>query len=157
MAGKTPIAVLPWSTSSGSAKTGSGDASLSSRFTHWCLWPSLNLAMFPQVLGICHEIMDEAIPDSRADRDFRAKFPDDVLQENMSGLLWFGAEVCKANTLSLLDSSVKCLNLCKICLWSLTVSCCRFEYYEQGDRELTNATLGEGPYEVSGQCQVSFA
>lgn len=51
-----------------------------------------------RVLGICHEIMDEAIPDSRADRDFRAKFPDDVLQENMSGLLWFGAECLAAGS-----------------------------------------------------------
>ncbi|CAN7990507.1 unnamed protein product [Ixodes hexagonus] len=51
-----------------------------------------------RVLGICHEIMDEAIPDTRADRDFRAKFPDDVLQENMSGLLWFGAECLAAGS-----------------------------------------------------------
>lgn len=51
-----------------------------------------------RVLGICHEIMDEAIPDARADRDFRAKFPDDVLQENMSGLLWFGAECLAAGS-----------------------------------------------------------
>lgn len=51
-----------------------------------------------RVLGICHDIMDEAIPDARADRDFRAKFPDDVLQENMSGLLWFGAECLAAGS-----------------------------------------------------------
>lgn len=51
-----------------------------------------------RVLAICHEIMDEAIPDDRADRDFRAKFPDDVLQENMSGLLWFGAECLAAGS-----------------------------------------------------------
>lgn len=40
-------------------------------------------------------IMDEVIPDERAARDFRAKFPDDVLQENLAGQLWFGAEVHK--------------------------------------------------------------
>lgn len=51
-----------------------------------------------RVLGICHDIMDEAIPDARANRDFRAKFPDDVLQENMSGLLWFGAECLAAGS-----------------------------------------------------------
>ncbi|XP_077501953.1 lateral signaling target protein 2 homolog [Amblyomma americanum] len=51
-----------------------------------------------RVLGICHDIMNEAIPDTRADRDFRAKFPDDVLQENMSGLLWFGAECLAAGS-----------------------------------------------------------
>lgn len=38
-------------------------------------------------------IMDEVIPEERAPRDFRAKFPDDVLQENLAGQLWFGAEV----------------------------------------------------------------
>lgn len=37
--------------------------------------------------------MDEVIPEERAPRDFRAKFPDDVLQENLAGQLWFGAEV----------------------------------------------------------------
>lgn len=38
-------------------------------------------------------LMDEVIPEDRAPRDFRAKFPDDVLQENLAGQLWFGAEV----------------------------------------------------------------
>ncbi len=38
-------------------------------------------------------IMDEVIVEDRAPRDFRAKFPDDVLQENLAGQLWFGAEV----------------------------------------------------------------
>ena len=37
--------------------------------------------------------MDEVIPRERACRDFRSKFPDDVLQENLAGQLWFGAEV----------------------------------------------------------------
>ena len=37
--------------------------------------------------------MDEVIPMERACRDFRSKFPDDVLQENLAGQLWFGAEV----------------------------------------------------------------
>ncbi|KAH9376819.1 hypothetical protein HPB48_017864 [Haemaphysalis longicornis] len=53
-----------------------------------------------RILCICHEITDEAIPDARADRDFRAKFPGDVLQEKMSGLLWlwFGAEYLAAGS-----------------------------------------------------------
>lgn len=38
--------------------------------------------------------MDEVMPKERACRDFRSKFPDDVLQENLAGQLWFGAEVC---------------------------------------------------------------
>ncbi|XP_074643233.1 lateral signaling target protein 2 homolog [Tubulanus polymorphus] len=42
--------------------------------------------------------MNEAIPHSRANRDFRAKFPDDVVQENLSGQLWFGAECLAAGS-----------------------------------------------------------
>lgn len=38
-------------------------------------------------------MMDEVIPNERASRDFRVKFPDDVMQENLAGQLWFGAEV----------------------------------------------------------------
>ena len=38
-------------------------------------------------------MMDVVIPGERANRDFRAKFPDDVMQENLAGQLWFGAEV----------------------------------------------------------------
>ena len=43
---------------------------------------------------IIEKIMEEAIPLLRANRDFRVKFPDDVLQDNLGGQLWFGAEVC---------------------------------------------------------------
>lgn len=46
-----------------------------------------------QVLTICIKIMDELIPSERASRDFRVKFPDDVIQDNLAGQLWFGAEV----------------------------------------------------------------
>lgn len=38
--------------------------------------------------------MNQLIPNERASRDFRVKFPDDVMQENLAGQLWFGAEVC---------------------------------------------------------------
>lgn len=38
-------------------------------------------------------MMETVIPGERANRDFRAKFPDDVMQENLAGQLWFGAEV----------------------------------------------------------------
>nr|XP_042904972.1 lateral signaling target protein 2 homolog isoform X1 [Parasteatoda tepidariorum] len=51
-----------------------------------------------KVLSICNDIMDEAIPDIRANRDFRAKFPDDVLHENLAGQLWFGAECLAAGS-----------------------------------------------------------
>ncbi|XP_064465654.1 lateral signaling target protein 2 homolog isoform X2 [Ornithodoros turicata] len=50
------------------------------------------------VVGICQAMMEEAIPGERASRDFRCKFPDDVLQENLSGLLWFGAECLAAGS-----------------------------------------------------------
>ena len=39
-------------------------------------------------------MMDELLSEERASRDFRVKFPDDVMQETLSGQLWFGAEVC---------------------------------------------------------------
>lgn len=51
-----------------------------------------------KVLNICSQIMDEAISDARANRDFQSKFPDDVLQENLSGQLWFGAECLAAGS-----------------------------------------------------------
>lgn len=41
--------------------------------------------------------MDELIPGERASRDFRVKFPDDVIQDNLAGQLWFGAEVINNN------------------------------------------------------------
>lgn len=47
-----------------------------------------------KVLTITNAIMDNLIGDERANRDFRVKFPEDVLQDNLAGQLWFGAEVC---------------------------------------------------------------
>ena len=58
-----------------------------------CQTVDLRRAFLFQVLTICNRIMDEMIPDERADRDFRVKFPDDVMQESLAGQLWFGAEV----------------------------------------------------------------
>ena len=46
-----------------------------------------------KVLTIIQKMMIEVIPAQRANRDFRVKFPDDVLQESLAGQLWFGAEV----------------------------------------------------------------
>ncbi|KAJ8978922.1 hypothetical protein NQ317_013360 [Molorchus minor] len=45
-----------------------------------------------KVLTITNAIMD------RANRDFRVKFPEDVLQENLAGQLWFGAECLAAGS-----------------------------------------------------------
>ena len=46
-----------------------------------------------KLLNVVEKIMDDAIPSQRASRDFRVKFPDDVMQDNLGGQLWFGAEV----------------------------------------------------------------
>lgn len=46
-----------------------------------------------KVLTITNAIMEDLIGNERANRDFRVKFPEDVLQENLAGQLWFGAEV----------------------------------------------------------------
>ncbi|KAK4875349.1 hypothetical protein RN001_011771 [Aquatica leii] len=51
-----------------------------------------------KVLTITNAIMDVLIGDHRANRDFRVKFPEDVLQENLAGQLWFGAECLAAGS-----------------------------------------------------------
>lgn len=42
--------------------------------------------------------MDELLGDDRAPRAFRAKFPEEVLQESLAGQLWFGAECLAAGS-----------------------------------------------------------
>ncbi|XP_070495322.1 lateral signaling target protein 2 homolog isoform X2 [Chironomus tepperi] len=51
-----------------------------------------------RVLGIINQIMDELLGDDRACRAFRAKFPEEVLQESLAGQLWFGAECLSAGS-----------------------------------------------------------
>jgi len=47
-----------------------------------------------EVLSVIDKIMCAVVPErSRACRDYRVKFPDDVLHESLAGQLWFGAEV----------------------------------------------------------------
>jgi lateral signaling target protein 2 len=47
-----------------------------------------------EVLSIIEKIMACAVPEHlRASRDYRVKFPDDVLHDSLAGQLWFGAEV----------------------------------------------------------------
>lgn len=53
--------------------------------------------------------MDELIPGERASRDFRVKFPDDVIQDNLAGQLWFGAEVITKLLFILVTMSVHIL------------------------------------------------
>lgn len=59
-----------------------------------------------KVLGVVQKIIDEAIGNQKANRDFRVKFPDDVLQENLAGQLWFGAE-CLAAGSSIMNREIE--------------------------------------------------
>ena len=60
---------------------------------YFCITVNQLRACQDRVLNEIQKIMDDAIPGQRANRDFRVKFPDDVLQESLAGQLWFGAEV----------------------------------------------------------------
>ncbi|XP_036224455.2 lateral signaling target protein 2 homolog isoform X1 [Bactrocera oleae] len=51
-----------------------------------------------KVLSITNLIMEELLGDERHPRAFRAKFPEEVLQENLAGQLWFGAECLAAGS-----------------------------------------------------------
>lgn len=66
-----------------------------------------------KVLTITNAIMDVLIGDERANRDFRVKFPEDVLQENLAGQLWFGAEVSTLIDLIMLFN-LKFSSYCKL-------------------------------------------
>lgn len=50
------------------------------------------------MLSVINLIMDELLVDDRACRAFRAKFPEEVLQESLAGQLWFGAECLAAGS-----------------------------------------------------------
>lgn len=56
------------------------------------------LSLQDQVLAITNIIMDELLGEDRATRTFRAKFPEEVLQESLAGQLWFGAECLAAGS-----------------------------------------------------------
>uniref|UniRef100_A0A914WMC0 Uncharacterized protein n=1 Tax=Plectus sambesii TaxID=2011161 RepID=A0A914WMC0_9BILA len=49
-----------------------------------------------RVLSIIGEMLTTIFPheSDRASRDYRVKFPEDIVHENLPGQLWFGAEVC---------------------------------------------------------------
>ncbi|EDV92814.1 lateral signaling target protein 2 homolog [Drosophila grimshawi] len=51
-----------------------------------------------KVLAITNMIMEELLGEDRDPRAFRAKFPEEVLQENLAGQLWFGAECLAAGS-----------------------------------------------------------
>lgn len=50
------------------------------------------------MLSVINLIMDELLAEDRACRAFRAKFPEEVLQESLAGQLWFGAECLAAGS-----------------------------------------------------------
>ncbi|XP_034419180.1 lateral signaling target protein 2 homolog isoform X3 [Cyclopterus lumpus] len=51
------------------------------------------------VLNIINQIMDECIPNDRANRDFCVKFPEEIRHDNLAGQLWFGAECLAAGSI----------------------------------------------------------
>ncbi|XP_041985218.1 lateral signaling target protein 2 [Aricia agestis] len=51
-----------------------------------------------RVLTITGQIMDQVLGEERVARGFRVKFPEDVLQDNLAGQLWFGAECLAAGS-----------------------------------------------------------
>ncbi|KPJ17228.1 Lateral signaling target protein 2-like [Papilio machaon] len=51
-----------------------------------------------RVLNVTSQIMDEVLGEERVARGFRVKFPEDVLQDNLAGQLWFGAECLAAGS-----------------------------------------------------------
>ncbi|XP_053690578.1 lateral signaling target protein 2 homolog [Sabethes cyaneus] len=63
-----------------------------------------------RVLAITNQIMDELLGEDRAPRAFRAKFPEEVLQESLAGQLWFGAE-CLAAGSSIMNREVESVTM----------------------------------------------
>lgn len=74
-----------------------------------------------KVLTITNAIMDVLIGDERANRDFRVKFPEDVLQENLAGQLWFGAEVSNSLNLNIYSLVCQTLQYCPLSLKTVMI------------------------------------
>ena len=61
---------------------------------------------------LCKKYLDEMLvllypnESERACRDFRAKFPDDIIHDSLPGQLWFGAE-CLAAGSNIVDHEVE--------------------------------------------------
>lgn len=52
-----------------------------------------------KLLNICNRMLDELEgPGGRASREFRQKFPDEIVTDNLGGQLWFGAECLAAGS-----------------------------------------------------------
>ena len=52
-----------------------------------------------RLLSICNKMLEEIDAGySAGQREFRAKFPDDIMTDNLAGQLWFGAECLAAGS-----------------------------------------------------------
>jgi len=52
-----------------------------------------------KLLNVCNRMLDELDgPGGRASREFRQKFPDEIVTDNLGGQLWFGAECLAAGS-----------------------------------------------------------
>ncbi|PAA61571.1 hypothetical protein BOX15_Mlig007384g1, partial [Macrostomum lignano] len=51
-----------------------------------------------RVMKLMLELMNELIPDRRHPKDFRMKFPDEVVQEGLEGQLWYASECLAAGS-----------------------------------------------------------
>ncbi|XP_067935880.1 lateral signaling target protein 2-like [Watersipora subatra] len=58
------------------------------------------------VLRLIQSMMEEVVPEQRASRDFRIKYPEDLIQDGLAGQLWFGAE-CLAAGSSILNREIE--------------------------------------------------
>lgn len=87
------------------SRTGAPDWSASCGLTRWefpfifnRFYANPLFALKDKVLAITNQIMEELLGEDRDPRAFRAKFPEEVLQENLAGQLWFGAECLAAGS-----------------------------------------------------------
>jgi len=52
-----------------------------------------------KLLNICNKMLEELEPGTiKKSREFRAKYPDDIMNDNLAGQLWFGAECLAAGS-----------------------------------------------------------
>jgi hypothetical protein len=47
-------------------------------------------------MAVCRMLEEVERVEGRANREFRLKFPDEIVTENLGGQLWFGAECLAA-------------------------------------------------------------
>lgn len=81
------------------------------RKTVFCI-SFVSIRNFMPFRNLCKKYLDEMLvllypnESERACRDFRAKFPDDIIHDSLPGQLWFGAE-CLAAGSNIVDHEVE--------------------------------------------------